>query len=1498
MRTKQLWLVLCWLILGGTLSAQAAFKDIKLDLTNGNLLTTDEISSQTAVSFGVAIAGDGTATRVEAGDASAAIVLSGKFHSNDHGWSNFSATVAVDGPVKISMGTCAWGGNVKVADASGATVTTFNTNNGACFHNDKATNIASANYKGEATTLTISGGSYTPYIAVESLTTVPEDYTVTFSTGDTGAEGFAPAAVTVEAGSSTTIPANFSLYVEGKTLTGWIDGTTTYAIGDAIAPTANTTLTPVFTANTVSLGDRTEAVTLKWDFQSRNGAPKVAIEGSTGIWVTQAQVGDQTIDVKMDMDATTGKVNNNSWTDWCQWNNSTKFTIPSCVGAVVSLEAYSEFGRSGQTATTIDGQSDYTSAKTISYTVASKAETIDIVIGTDGSYYRYVQTVLPVVEQTGGKTYTNEEATVVWPFSDDTNYAAYTATPAEGFSMVNANIGDLDLRGTGTGNTKDEKGDAVKFVKLRPSGSSKAVEWLVKPAAGLTFTPTRVAAYILRFGTDAENGIVVTAKTANGEEVALGTFTAPRNNKSQADDKYGSNANYTERFDITLTEEQQQQLASSDGFYLYTTVGVGSAKEGGFSDVRIYGTLNGTAESVEKYTLTTTASPAEGGTVSVYPKASEFDAGTEVTLTATPNFGYHFANWTDATGTVVSTEAKFTYTMEANAELTANFTAVQTYSLTCDVTGGAKSYMVSFEPEPTEVDGKNMYEVGTKVTLTATGNDIITFSNWSDGQTAGAITMTMDADKAITANFSAKDFIAAWDFYLAGNNGRVADFANEGNEIDQLVLRDAEGNTYGWLDKCAANGGYEGKPAGVNWKNDQTLGYYYWQTKVDASNFTDIKVKSSMVYNYNAYQTYDVEYSLDDANWAKVGSITVQGAKNWQTEEFSLPAAANNQSTVYIRWIADKTSNIDGTTSNNDGNAIGGIYITGTEKLVDDGTAPKLVSTVPAEGATNASANGKVVLTFDEKVKLTDKAAATLGTQTLTGAVSGKTVAFEYKGLDYATPYTFTLAAGSVADLTDNATTEAITLRFTTMTKPVVTKQAYDFIVPDDGTVSEAIAAATKRTDTSKRFRIFIKQSDSNYVLTADENNKVTGSDDKQYADPKTYLTTPNVSFIGEDMDKVVITQDITTNTFTGQWGAANPLEGIGKSDVLQFSKNATGTYMQDLTVKSGIGDALGRNIVLNDQSNKTICKDVCLWGYQDTYVSNSSSSRFYFEGGVLRGRTDFLCGKGDVFYNAVELQMCANGYLAVPSVPTKYGYIFKDCKITGDASLDGNYTLGRPWGSGTPIALFIDTEMEIIPSAVGWNEMSGGWPARFAEYNSHNSKGTVIDLNGRKTTFGDGHTNNPVLTAEEAALYTIPTVMGGDDDWDPTAATEQASAPANVMLDKTAGTLTWENSDYVLLWAVCKDGKVVDFTLEPTYTVSDPSATWSVRAANEMGGLGDATEAQTATGISEIAGEEGVVSAVYYNLQGMRVGADAQGVVIRVTTMADGSQLTTKLMK
>ena len=1497
-------------------AAATAFKNFAVDLTNGNLLEDSEKTQWNAVGpFGIAVATDGTISRVAADAANAACVVSGKWHSTNYGWSGLVVTVPVDGPTKITYGLGDFSNdNVTVKDAGGNVVGTMNIK--GTTYTTGSENVASVNYTGEATTLTISGGNYQTYFALEAVdpATLVDEATVSFAAGEaTGA--IVPASQKKEVGKTITLPTNYTMYVEGKTLTGWSDGTNTYAPGaDFTVPESDIELTPVFTENAVSLADRTEPVTLKWNFRRDQGAPVVAWQNTNGnIWVTQATINNETIDVPMIVNTNPGKFNNSNNTDWIQANNGTIFTIPSCKGATVSMEAYNLI-----TTTTIDGQSDYTQAKTISYEIANTADNIDIVIG-DGSYYRYVQVVLPVVAQTGGKTYDNETATVVWKMTDTTNPGDNTATPQEVFSTIAFDYGTATITGTSS-ITNETAASVTTGIKFKPAnGASDLLKWNVKPAAGLTFTPTKLSGYVNRCGTDAENGITVSVYVEGASEATkLGTWTALRSGKTSAQKPYDATAIY--KYEIELTEDQQNALTSADGFYLTSTIGVGNAKEGAFGEVTIEGKINGTAANVNKYTLNIAPNEEVAGSVSAYPVSETYEEGTEVRLTATENFGYDFVNWTNAAGEVLSTEPVFTLTVTADSTVTANFALVNTYELKLNV-DGTNDYMVKINPAPTVVDDKYMYEAGTAVQLTAEGYEgLVTFSSWSDGQTNSNKTVSMTENVELTAYYDHADIIAGWDFYQAGSSGRKADFSSEDNESATLTLVNSSkaSDVKGWLDKSTlAAGGYETfKGAAVNWtagSSNGDVGHYHWQTKVNAASFKDINVQFQMMYNYNAYKTYNAEYSLDGTTWTNFGSITMTGAKAAASFSETLPSAANNQENLYIRMIADNTSAIDGTASANDGNTLAMFFITGTEELQNDGVAPVLISQVPTDGAEGASATGKIVLTFDEKVKVADGAVAQLNDMKLTPVVSGKTVTFEYKGLEYSTNYTFTLAGNSIADLTDNYVAGDISFNFTTMTRPVVAKKMYDAVVDNVDDLLAAINAAQSRSDKNVRYRIFVKNGEYTIPLKGTMKSgadKPDGSGKFEVEECITFINTQNLSLVGESRDGVIITNGIPAEaTFTGKYGLTSKYDGIGNSDVFQIS--GSDYYFQDLTIETGMQDATGRDLAIHDKATRTIYKNTALRGFQDTWTSNNGNGIFYFEGGYLRGRTDYMCGKGDAYFNGVELRQIAGGYAAVPSTPKSIGWVYKDCVINGETavvdaatqtiataeSANGNYTLGRPWGSGTPVAVFIDTKMNITPSATGWNEMSGGWPARFAEYNSQTATGNTVDLSSRKTIFADTHENNPVLTAEEALYYGNMSNMFGD--WDPTLLTEQAPAVKNVVLDGT--NLTWDDSDYALLYAIVEDGNVVAFTTENSFDISTLSSTlprsakaagasanatapvWAVRAANEMGGLNEAVEATQADAVSEVKAEEVVKASngKIYNVAGQEVSASYKGIVI-----------------
>ena len=989
------------------------------------------------------------------------------------------------------------------------------------------------------------------------------------------------------------------------------------------------------------------------------------------------------------------------------------------------------------------------------------------------------------------------------------------------------------------------------------SASEKnAVKFIFKTKTGITFTPTKVSFRTYRHGTD---GGILDVAWMSGEKIkTIETGITPMRNNTTSSKDYATAKSYWESTSIGADAYEGE---SGLVIYLYS---LGNSKQVSYGNITIEGVMNGEIADIKTYTLTTKVNPAGAGTVSTKPVGQVFDEGTEISLSQTRSFGYKFRNWTDKSGNVLGTGNTYNFIINADEEITANYDAIPTYQLTVNATNGAKDYMVALDPVPEVIGQKNMYEEGTVVTLSASNNPILTFASWNNGETSGNTQVVMDADKMVTANYNAIDYIAGWDFYVTGNNGRVADFASEGNDADALILRNAAGNTTGWLDKSQMYaGGYEGKPAAVNWKS--LTDKYYYQTKIDASAFTDIHVQAEMLYNYNAYQTQVLEYSLDNQTWNEVSRIMIDGVKKWTPITGVLPAECNNKPEIYLRWIPDYSSNIDGTSSTNDGTSITAIYITGKARPIDDGKSPELVSSVPEDGAANASIAGKIVLNFSEKVVLAEGAYAQLGNQKLEGTAANQSVSFAYKGLDYGSNCTFALPANSVFDLMGNPCAEDIVINFTTKNRSAVAKGNYDFIVPDMGTFKDAVAAANKRTDKSVRYRIFVKQ--GNYLVEGDTGATVTGYSGATYPSPTTTISAPNISIIGEGMDNTQLRNQCTN------WP---DIESLHRAEFIYLTNSTSNTYVQDITFRSGhkLGD--GRCAALEDYGNKNVFKNFRMWGTQDTYYSRNG--RLYFETSALHGSVDYLCGGGDVVYNQCDLVIERDGsVLCAPAQARKYGYVFLDCTVkTANPSQYKNYNLGRPWGSGTPCAIFINTTMNVVSSADGWEEMSGGYPLRFAEYGTKTASGTLIDLSHRKSVFGDGHYNNPILSADEAKQYTVANVLGGDDDWNPQYYTEQAPVPTNVVINNTS--LTWDNSDYVFCWAVCKDGKVVDFTTSPDYDIDDASAKWSVRAANEMGGLGESVEAKMTDGIIDVKSKNCIPAT--YDIRGYKIESPAKGQV------------------
>jgi len=323
-------------------------------------------------------------------------VIAGSFHDGQHGYQNVEATVPMEaGTYRLTLGACGYGnGAGNVMSETNVELASFNqklAEESMCYVASTGANTVSVTFTVDIDqTITIDCGQYTPYMKLEKITA----YHVVFALGD--AEGVAPAAADVTIGEALTMPVNKTMYKEGYTLTGWSDGVNTYAIGAAFTPATDAVLTPVFTANEADLLNASTDVTVKWYFGGDNGAPVMKLEGSAGLLVAQATIGDKTVDVKLSIDATSGKFEPQPTTEWAQVKVGTIFTYPYKAGITVNVDNYKSYVTyyiADAEGKVTCGENDYYSFIEVTYPAPAPVAPTLIVVGANedpehaGNYY-------------------------------------------------------------------------------------------------------------------------------------------------------------------------------------------------------------------------------------------------------------------------------------------------------------------------------------------------------------------------------------------------------------------------------------------------------------------------------------------------------------------------------------------------------------------------------------------------------------------------------------------------------------------------------------------------------------------------------------------------------------------------------------------------------------------------------------------------------------------------------------------------------------------------------------------------------------------------------------------------------------------------------------------------------------------------------------------------------------------------------------------------------
>lgn len=1439
----------------------AAFKDIKVDLTNGNLLESDEISAKSSVKFGIQIADDGTAKRVAADSSDANIVVSGQYHSDEHGWGNFSSTVKVEGPVKISMGTCAWGGDVKVTDANGTEIVKFTSNNGQCYHNNKAENIASAYYNGEPATLTISGGNYTPYIAVESVdpSQIPTANEITFDLGGQTPDGKLPEAAKVEAGKDYTLPLNRTLYIAGKTLTGWSDGSTVYKPGEKIVPEKSMTFTPVFADNTVALDDRKGNVTLMFDFQRVNGAPTLSEQNTIGIYVTQVDVNGEVIDVKLDFDTNNGgKLANGSWTDWAQMNSGTKFIVPSCKGAEITIEAYNNLST-----TSIGGKTNYEPGKTVTVKITDPAETAEIIIGGDGSYYRYIAVALPVA--------TPKDVTATWDFSDKAVMDAIVAlSGSEGTVSAVENNGVM-LTVVSNGTSFRNNGNNIQIRKGAefrvPVKTSEDIV-TVRPYPGYSYFCFNNGDEIQNTQANENETVNYKAKNADVERGYVSVISTNDNNyfyglsvlqKAPKQLLVLDNAAATATFPFSDGTDGQKANVSNADYFLGSKVNYGG-------HLAVYDANSGQTR-FQPNTQDIEASDDNAISFIITPKFGLSFTPTKVAVKTTrfgTDMGLLDIAWMNPDGTKVA--------LATEVKPQRNNASPNVSDLSYEVSGatpgeGACGLVINLYSLSTNKQ-IGFADIVIEGTLSGTEKEVPMLASFKANGVEYAADEVFEADNG---NYVTTIEVASKEPMISAANP-VTDVTPAGGEVGEITY---EGDDT----KCVATIPVRLGEITINYIANFVRKPFFLLTYYDTDAATVLGTQS--VEKDETIKQFDVDFTTAQAKegykvrgWFAAPELGRKiSLDDVITRDLALYAVASEieESSTHRKYTFDLTQeyfypedheafNVEGT----------GHYYNNHGWAFENGDKIQVLvgpKATVALGVCRYGHSGNYVVTDPDG----NPVEATIPTMS-PDEVDGDIFAFNYEGK----PGLLTLAIECSGQIYLH------NVKITNTSEVNYEKDgSWMFVKQGDArSLLDVLEAANTINASKDAERLYVFIPDGVYDL-------------EQIC--LTPLSGHNISLIGQSMAGTIIKNAPLTKN-----------EGIGKTaTILNTGSN---NYMQDLTLQNAMqyyeamsaGQGAGRAVVLQDKGTNTICKNVTMLSYQDTYYTNNPNGKYYWETSDIHGTVDFICGEGTLFMEkstlTVEMRN-ADGKgectLTAPSTSAgkAHGYVFSNCTIQNHAE---KYNFGRAWSNEPRCAYINTTFSDDKLNSARWTAGGMNVAAKaFVEFNSKDANGNVVSPASHVMTFTKGNDSNTmetILTADQAADYAVEKVF---TDWAPATLTVQVAAPAAELKD---GKITWTPSEDAVAYAIFnKEGELLTITTENSYNL--PKAdndVFVIRAANKMGGLGEGAEISATSGLENIEAAE-IISSVYYNVQGMKVDSNYKGLVIRVDTLCDGSTVTTK---
>lgn len=245
-----------------------------------------------------------------------------------------------------------------------------------------------------------------------------------------------------------------------------------------------------------------------------------------------------------------------------------------------------------------------------------------------------------------------------------------------------------------------------------------------------------------------------------------------------------------------------------------------------------------------------------------------------------------------------------------------------------------------------------------------------------------------------------------------------------------------------------------------------------------------------------------------------------------------------------------------------------------------------------------------------------------------------------------------------------------------------------------------------------------------------------------------------NLRFVGESRDGTILVYSDNAHT-PGADG--NPIGTFNSASVFIYADSFTG---ENLTIRNDSGQGTGQAVAAFVNGDKVKFRNVAFTGYQDTLYTGEG--RQYYDKCRIEGDVDFIFGPATAVFDQCEIHSKRSGsYLTAASTPQeqRFGYVFLDCRITGDPGVKDVY-LGRPWRPHANVA-FIRTWMEDMIIPQGWHNWRDPEREKTARYGEYDSRGPGANPLTRVPW-------SRQMQEQEAADYDIQNILRGHDQWNP----------------------------------------------------------------------------------------------------------------------------------